>query len=134
MFSVNEILKAIKGKLLSGSMASRVEGVSIDSRTARQGQVFIAIKGKRRDGHAFIADAFKKGTRGAIVCSKHILSADVKRSLKGSDRFIVSATDTLKALGKVALLHRRRFDIPVSGYGLQRQDDHKRDDRKHTSE
>ncbi len=42
-------------------------GVSIDSRTVREKEIFVAIKGKRFDGHDFVDEAFKRGASLAIV-------------------------------------------------------------------
>ena len=47
------------------------EGVSIDSRTINQGELFVAIVGEKFDGHNYIGQALRKGAVGAvgaIVC------------------------------------------------------------------
>ena len=114
MFSISEILKAINGKLLTSSAIAQARSVSIDSRTIRKSELFIAIKGKNYDGHTFIANAFKNGACGAIVSSKYRPPSHVKRLVSGSSRFIISVTDTIRALGEIARFHRNRFDIPVA--------------------
>jgi UDP-N-acetylmuramoyl-tripeptide--D-alanyl-D-alanine ligase len=43
------------------------DGVSIDTRTLRPGDLFVALVGEGRDGHAFVADAIAKGAAGAMV-------------------------------------------------------------------
>ncbi|MEA3305677.1 MAG: UDP-N-acetylmuramoyl-tripeptide--D-alanyl-D-alanine ligase [Candidatus Omnitrophota bacterium] len=110
MFSINEILKITKGRLLTNSHALRVKGISIDSRTVKKGELFIAIKGGRYDGHDFVIDAVKNGAAGVIISSEKVNSA----GLSGENgRFIIHAGDTPAALGKLAGFHRNRFDIPV---------------------
>ena len=42
-------------------------GFSIDSRTVNPGEVFIAIKGERFDGHEYVKAAFENGAVAAIV-------------------------------------------------------------------
>jgi UDP-N-acetylmuramoyl-tripeptide--D-alanyl-D-alanine ligase len=42
-------------------------GYSIDSRTARPGDLFFAIRGPNYDGHEFVATAMKRGAMGAVV-------------------------------------------------------------------
>jgi UDP-N-acetylmuramoyl-tripeptide--D-alanyl-D-alanine ligase len=42
-------------------------GVSIDSRTVQPGELFIAIRGPRHDGHAFIAGALAAGAAAGVV-------------------------------------------------------------------
>jgi len=112
MFTVNEIIKATKGKLLLGDKRARVKGVSIDSRTIRKGELFVAIRGARYDGHSFIADAANKGAAGVLLHSKSTLSSDALKAEKKSKPFVVSVRDTSGSLGDLALFHRKRFDIP----------------------
>lgn len=80
--------------------------ISIDSRTIKKGEIFIAIKGKNFDGHDFVKTAFRKGARRAIV------SRRVKLPAKCEGRLRV-ARDTVRELGEIAKSHRMRFKIPV---------------------
>src|SRR4030067_780234 len=41
--------------------------VVIDSRQAQPGDLFVALKGERADGHAFVHDAFSRGAVAALV-------------------------------------------------------------------
>ena len=41
--------------------------VSIDSRSLPRGALFVAIRGDSGDGHAYVADALKKGAAAAMV-------------------------------------------------------------------
>ncbi|TAN59164.1 UDP-N-acetylmuramoyl-tripeptide--D-alanyl-D-alanine ligase [bacterium] len=107
-FSVKEILEAVKGKLISGNTGDRACSVSIDSRTLKKGDIFICIKGNRFDGHDFIREAIHKGARCVI--------ADEKKSIALGDRLpsnLISAKNTLLALAGLAILNRKRFDIPL---------------------
>lgn len=104
MFKVNELLKATPGVLLSGNLTLEVRGVSIDSRKTKEGDLFIAIKGSRFDGHDFIAQAIRKGAR-AVISAKTI-KADM-------DIAIILVKDTIKALGDIAHFHRQRFSVPI---------------------
>ena len=45
----------------------RADGVSIDSRTTKPGDLFVAIRGPRFDGHDFAADAFAAALRGTGI-------------------------------------------------------------------
>ena len=47
--------------------SGRAGGVSIDSRTLEAGDLFVAIKGERADGHKFVEAAFERGASAAIV-------------------------------------------------------------------
>ena len=55
------------GRWVSGEPAQAVQGVSIDTRTLRPGELFAALPGTRVDGHAFVADALRRGAIGALV-------------------------------------------------------------------
>lgn len=108
MFSIDEILKATGGALLSGNTDAPVSGISIDSRTINKGELFVAIKGGAFDGHDFIQEALKKGACG-IISSKREEPPVVE------GQALIKVRDTLKALGDIAAFHRRRFNIPVIG-------------------
>jgi UDP-N-acetylmuramoyl-tripeptide--D-alanyl-D-alanine ligase len=104
MFDIHDIISATKGRLIQGPPAGRVAGVSIDSRTLKKGDVFIAIKGERFDGHRFIRKAVQKGAVVLIVGRKI-------KAPKGVS--VIHVKDTVKALGHLARFHRRRFSVPV---------------------
>src|SRR4051812_8370433 len=44
-----------------------ITGLSTDSRSVKQGQVFLALKGERFDGHAYLADAATAGSPILII-------------------------------------------------------------------
>ncbi len=60
-----EDIAAATGAALPGPGAAN--GVSIDSRTLQPGDLFVAIKGERMDGHKFVEAAFERGASAAIV-------------------------------------------------------------------
>lgn len=108
MFSIKEILQATGGSLVGkGRLEKIVSSISIDSRTIKQGQVFIAIKGNNFDGHNFIREAVKKGASLLIVSEKFNLSS-FKLNIPA-----LKVTDTQKALSDIALFHRQKFNIPI---------------------
>ncbi|MEX2051076.1 MAG: UDP-N-acetylmuramoyl-tripeptide--D-alanyl-D-alanine ligase, partial [Steroidobacteraceae bacterium] len=67
---LSEVAAATGGRL-AGNDAD-FSGVSIDSRTLERGQLFVALRGERFDGHAFVAGAREKGAAAAVV--EHELS------------------------------------------------------------
>ncbi|MFA5145505.1 MAG: UDP-N-acetylmuramoyl-tripeptide--D-alanyl-D-alanine ligase [Candidatus Omnitrophota bacterium] len=107
MFKVSELLKAAKGRLLNGNSSAVVKGISIDSRTVKPQEAFIAIKGRNYDGSNFIGEAIRKGAKAVIACGRDPIIGSFKKI-----PFIVVG-DTTKALGDIAGYHRRNFDIPV---------------------
>lgn len=76
-------------------------GISIDTRTLKRGDLFVAIKGDDLDGHDYVADAFVKGAVAAIVAMP----------LKGGHCLVVP--DTLRALQQLAEFSRDRTQAKV---------------------
>ena len=90
-------------------------GVSIDSRTVKTGELFLAVRGDRFDGHNFISKAIEAGAAGIIVERSW---AEVNASMMVSiniPRLIVE--NTIHTLGKIANIYRCKFDIPVIAVG-----------------
>lgn len=114
-FTLGEILKATNGRLITTGRPGRVSsafqktinGISIDTRTIRSGELFIAIVGKRHDGHQFVAEALSKGACGAVVSQLGDLATD--------GHWFILVPDTKNALGDIAAFHRRRFHPLVIG-------------------
>jgi UDP-N-acetylmuramoyl-tripeptide--D-alanyl-D-alanine ligase len=93
----------------------KVTGISIDSRTLKTGELFLAVRGDQFDGHNFISKAMESGAAGIIVERRW---ADVNASMMVSiniPRLIVE--NTIQALGKLANIYRNKFDIPVIAIG-----------------
>jgi UDP-N-acetylmuramoyl-tripeptide--D-alanyl-D-alanine ligase len=102
---VEDILAATGGKILSGNSIV-FAGVSIDSRTIQDGELFIALRGSKFNGHDFLHEALRKGN-GAIV--NHSPAAAIE------GKTLISVEDTLKALQELARYMRLKKDIPVIG-------------------
>jgi UDP-N-acetylmuramoyl-tripeptide--D-alanyl-D-alanine ligase len=74
-----------------------VAGVSIDSRTVQPGELFIAIRGPRHDGHGFVAGALDRGATAGVVARDRFAEypGEIQAKL-----FVVD--DTLEALQRLA--------------------------------
>ncbi|MEK7246270.1 MAG: Mur ligase family protein, partial [Pseudomonadota bacterium] len=88
-----------------GSADWQASGVSIDTRTLEAGDLFVALKGPRLDGHAFVADAFRGGAAAAVV-------ARVPEGL-GSDAALLRVADTQVALEGLGRGGRARTDARI---------------------
>ena len=86
-----------------------VSGVSSDSRSVAEGELFIALKGEHFDGHAYVEDALSKGACAAVVGRSELARYDWSKGL------LLAVDSGLVALGKIAAGYRARFDIPVVG-------------------
>lgn len=103
--TAGELSKSISGAL-KGDGNILFDGISIDSRTINKGEVFLALKGERFDGHEFVKNAINKGAIGLIVNKN--FSAKIKKGL-----FYIYVDDTKKALGQIANYWRRKVNPKV---------------------
>src|SRR5215470_18834159 len=72
-WTVTQVADAVAGKRGVGlDPVARLAGVSIDSRTIRAGELFIAIHGPSHDGHDHVAGAFERGALGAVVAEAKV--------------------------------------------------------------
>ena len=106
-FTLKEIAEATGGSML-GEPAVVTGGVSTDSRQVAEGQLFVALRGERFDGHAFLEQAAGRGVRVFLVDQRW---RDAHELPQGCSAVVVP--DTLKALGDLAAWHRRRFKLTV---------------------
>ena len=102
----NEICGATGGSILSGNLTDQFTGVSADSRTIGEGEIFLALKGERFDGHDFLGNALRYG-KGAVVSNASV------RPMEGKTIILVS--DTLKALQDMARSRRMGKAVTIIG-------------------
>lgn len=116
--SVKEILHVTEGRLVCGRPDYHAGSFSLDSRTINRGDIFIAIKGTRFDGHGFLEEVINKGASGIIIeegyalpeCLSRISSYNGRRNLLP---IVIRVKDTIEALGNIACLYREKFQGPV---------------------
>ncbi|MHC4985285.1 MAG: Mur ligase domain-containing protein, partial [Planctomycetota bacterium] len=105
----NEIRFAVHGRWLSQGADVTVDGVTTDSRTAKPGDLFVAIKGPKYDGHDHLLDAAKAGCISAVVQRDMTLAQEVVDIYGGG---LIGVEDTVVALGELAGFHRQQ--VPAS--------------------
>lgn len=98
MMSLAEAAAAMQGSLKGAD--ARFTGVSTDSRRLGAGELFVAIRGERFDGHDFLAVAKDRGASGALV--DRACTARVPLP-------VVVVDETRKALGRLGRHWRARF-------------------------
>ncbi len=86
--------------------------VVTDTRTLRPGDLFVALKGDRFDGHHYLAQAAAAGAVGAIVDGEF---AQSNRDTAPKSFALLPVADTLQALQQLAASWRRDFTLPVIG-------------------
>ncbi len=71
LWSQSDLVKATAGDLIGNWRNDGIAGVSIDSRSIKSDELFVAVKAKR-DGHNFINDAIRLGAKGSHLYKKHL--------------------------------------------------------------
>lgn len=105
-----ELAVASGGRLTAGPPETRVDRFAIDSRRVRTGDLFIALRGARFDGHRFIPEAVRKGAAGVVVSDLSSVGSDA--GAPGSP-FVIAAPDTTRALQRIGRFVRRRSSARV---------------------
>jgi UDP-N-acetylmuramoyl-tripeptide--D-alanyl-D-alanine ligase len=103
MMDTAEAARALGGRLRGANVA--FERVSTDSRSVRTGDLFIALKGERFDGHEYVPRAEQQGAVASVV----------SRELESARQPQVVVEDTRLALGRLAAHWRGKFSLPVVG-------------------
>lgn len=104
-WSREEILAATAGRVIRQGGARSFGEIFTDSKEVKTGAVFLALKGDRFDGHAFLEDAVRRGAACLVVHSRQV------RGRLG-DATVIQVRNTLEALGDLAC-YRRRKVAPV---------------------
>jgi len=98
MMSIQDAATMVKGKASGGNPV--FNGVSTDTRTVKAGELFVALRGERFDGHGFLDQAKSAGA----------LAAMVDRNFAGTPPMpAIVVDDTKLALGALASGWRARF-------------------------
>lgn len=97
------ILNATGGRLTRACFNCKCDAVSTDTRTIKPGSLFIALRGDRFDGNAYLKTAFEKGAAVALA----------ERPYPGWP--VVLVDDAHRAMRALAAAYRRRFSVPVVG-------------------
>ena len=82
------------------------KNISIDSRTFVKNNLFIAISGKRFDGHAFLDEVIRKGSKAVVI------REGMQKILPSNLPYWI-VQDTKVAFQKLTLLRRKKLNIPV---------------------
>jgi UDP-N-acetylmuramoyl-tripeptide--D-alanyl-D-alanine ligase len=99
-FSLAEIVVATRGSLAREGGERLVRGVCTDTRAVGPGELFVALRGERFDGHDHVTAAASAGATAVLA------SRDVEVPTAVS---VIRVDDTLRALGDLSACHRLRW-------------------------
>lgn len=105
--SLDEIVKATKGRLLLNNNLNYIEYISTSSKDIKENTLFIPIKGEKYDGHDFLTDAYNNGCRIFLIDKNHDFYKE--------DISLIEVNDTLLSLGSIGRFYLDKFDIDVIG-------------------
>jgi UDP-N-acetylmuramoyl-tripeptide--D-alanyl-D-alanine ligase len=99
------------GARASGGLPPDMQGISIDTRSLAEGDLFFAVKGENSDGHDYVRAAFEKGAAAAVVDEAH---AD---ALKGHGPLYIvhDVLPALEGLGRAARARTQARIVAVTG-------------------
>lgn len=88
------------------SLTQPLPEVITDSRTVRPGSLFVALRGERYDGHAFLDQVQQQGALAAVVDRRFVPSSQIELPLLQVD-------NTLQAYQRLSQWWRKQFQLPV---------------------
>ncbi|MGI8501654.1 MAG: Mur ligase family protein, partial [Hassallia sp.] len=100
-----EVLSAQSVNLSEAALKQLGSAIQTDTRFLQPGEVFVALRGEKFDGHEFVPMAIAKNAIAAIV--------DFEYENPGFP--VLQVKDTLEAYQQIAFWWRERFQMPVIG-------------------
>ena len=108
--TIKDIIKICDAKLIYGNEEFECTDFSKDTRTIKDGDVYIGIKGENFDGNKLYKEAFEKG---ASVCIVQNINIEENEYEKYKNKNLIVVEDTIEALQKIAKYKRELYKIPV---------------------
>ncbi len=103
LWSIPALASVCDGKV-DGTATGLISGISIDTRTIAEGNLFVALK-DQRDGHEFVGAAFKAGAVAALVAQTY--------QRQHGDGVLIRVADPLRALEDAGRIARFRTDAKI---------------------
>jgi len=103
-FTLGELAASCAGRTPAEHESVRVRGVATDSRAVTRGELYVALRGERFDGHDFLQQAYAAGAAAALVEREQAAPPGLP---------LVIVRDARRALGELARLHRSRWGKPL---------------------
>jgi UDP-N-acetylmuramoyl-tripeptide--D-alanyl-D-alanine ligase len=105
MITAREIAAALRPTLIRAPSVGpmKFRHAVVDSRKARRGDLFVALRGENVDGHDFVADALRRGAAGAIV--ERPVEADIAQYV------VPSALIALQSIARARRMARPRLKV-----------------------
>jgi UDP-N-acetylmuramoyl-tripeptide--D-alanyl-D-alanine ligase len=115
VLTLGEVIDATSGRLLGASAGAelRFSKVIVDSRAVVPGALFVALRGQKHDGHAFVAQTLANGAAGALV--ERVPNDCLRASdpaAEGPPLIVVpSSVEALANMARFALAKQPRLEV-----------------------
>ena len=115
LWTGEEACEAMQARCI-GALPARIEGISIDTRSLKPGDLFFAITGEARDGHDFVVAALEKGAAAAVIArdKAEALAASCE-SLPGALFVVPDTLAAMEDLGRAARARSHARIIAITG-------------------
>src|SRR5215813_5278004 len=107
-FTVSEVCQATGGSLACGNTTVQFNAVTIDSRAVTPGALFVPLPGSRTDGHAYLAEAVRRGASGFLFSPQVVTNPP-------ADAAGIAIADPLVALQDLAAWYRDQLNAIIIG-------------------
>lgn len=111
--TVKNIVEVTKGKLVIGNDDMICKEFSKDTRTIKENDTYIAIRGENFDGNKFWKDALNKGAQAVIINSDVEIPEEDLNEFQVAEKAIIKVDDTIDALQRMASFKRDMYNIPI---------------------
>ena len=113
LMGFEELSHSIGAQLISTAPSSShpagFDSVDIDSRSVKEGALFVALSGSSADGHNFVKAAFDSGASGAMVELSRINSLGLENIAKKAGKALIAVENTMKGLQDSAMVYLEKF-------------------------
>src|SRR6266478_1578892 len=115
MIYLDHLLNATHGVLLHAGKQSHFDAFSHDTRQLIPGELFVAVRGERSDGHDYLLDAVQRGASGLLVEAEYLnaLAEEAQKILAGARVATIVVEDTRIALQQYARFILERWHPTV---------------------
>jgi UDP-N-acetylmuramoyl-tripeptide--D-alanyl-D-alanine ligase len=107
--NIEDLFEIPTARIFNPDNFKPVNRITIDSRQVKKGSMYIAIKGKKFDGHSFVKSSVADGASTVLINRRRL------REFASINVPIITVDNTTKALGAVANIWRKKLNARVIG-------------------
>ncbi len=115
MIFLDHVLNATQGVLRFAGKQQRFDAFNHDTRQLIPGELFVAVRGERGDGHDYLDDAVKRGAAGLLLEARYVnaLSQEAQSAIQQAGIAVIVVDDTRIALQQYARFILQRWHPTV---------------------